>query len=180
MKFRAALYAITMVLAAGAAPATNDFRQLTAVNALPTALDRNFEFRKTKLFFLGDTPGPLRGASLTRGMVRDPSIGFENAYRLFGAVTALDQRRRFGHYLDFFWRARRPGTVTVRLEYRQEKLRSFTQAREVTYPNARGSYKTEFAIIGDDFFNEGRLLAWRALLIEKGRIVAEERSFLWR
>ena len=62
---------------------------------------------------------------------------------------------RFGNYFDFFWRARRDADVTVRLEYRQEKLHAFVQAREVRYPHARGHHKTEFAIIGDDFFDDG-------------------------
>ncbi len=69
--------------------------------------------------------------------------------------------------------------VRVRLEYRQEKLHAFVQAREVSYPHARGHYKTEFAIIGDDFFDDGRVIAWRAALIVDGRIVATRQSYLW-
>jgi hypothetical protein len=98
---------------------------------------------------------------------------------MFGAITQLDQQQRIGNYFDFFWRAKRTANITVRLEYRQEKLRSFVQAREISYPNARGHYKTEFAIVGDDYADDGRVIAWRALLIEKGRIVALNRSFLW-
>ena len=60
----------------------------------------------------------------------------------------------------------------MRLEYRQEKLHAFVQAREVHYPQARGHHETEFAIIGDDFFDDGRVIAWRASLIVDGRIVA--------
>ena len=147
-----------------------------SVGPLPTALDKDFQFRKTKLYLLGYTvvgnrPGRL---SSQGGIVRDPSVDFERNYRLFGAVTLLDQRRRYGDYMDFFWRAKRPATVTVRLEYRPEALRGATQAREVTYPHAKGSHKTSFAIIGDDFLTDGRILSWRCLLIEKGRIVAED------
>ena len=47
-----------------------------------------------------------------------------------------------GSYYTFFWRARRTADVTVRFEYRQEKLHAFTQAREVRYENARGRYQT--------------------------------------
>ena len=156
------------------------YRQLTEVNRLPMALDSAFEFRKTKLTFLGDAPASARGRGITGGAVRDPSISFEGAYRFHGAVTALDFRQRMGHYFDFFWRAKRPGNITVRLEYRQQNLRAETQAREVTYQNAKGSYRTEFAIIGDDFHTDGRVTAWRCLLIENGRIVAEDKSFLWK
>ena len=81
--------------------------------------------------------------------------------------------------LGAYWRDRRKADVRVRLEYRQEKLHAFVQAREVRYPDAHGHYKTEFAIIGDDFFDDGRVIAWRASLIVNGRIVAVTRSYLW-
>jgi hypothetical protein len=186
MKLRTGIVALVVILASAAAnaaklpSAANEFRQLKEATPLPKALDPAFEFRKTKLFFLGDAPGPRRGGGFTGGAVRDPSIGFEGAYRLHGAVTALDQRARFGHYFDFFWRAKRPANVTVRLEYRQQTLRSFTQAREVSYENVKGNTKTAFAVIGDDYWADGRITAWRCLLIENGRIVAEDRSYLWR
>lgn len=175
-------FAVSTATAAKLAGGPDDFRQLREATPLPKALDPNFDFRKTKLFFLGDAPGPSRGRAFAGGAVRDPSIGFEGAYRLHGAVTQLDTHQRFGHYFDFFWRVKQPtpGPVTVRLEYRQEKLRSFTQAREVTYPTAKGSTKTTFAVIGQDYWTDGRVTAWRCLLISGGKIVAEERSFLWR
>jgi hypothetical protein len=183
MKFCAtfSLFALVAMISARGA-AMDDYRQLSKVDQLPVSLDPAFQFRKTKVFFLGDPPGQKnkRAASVVGGVSRDPAVGFETSYRLYGAVTELDKRRRYGNYFDFFWRARRPAAVTVRLEYQQEKLRTFTQAREVSYRMAKGSHKTSFAVIGDDFTNDGRVLAWRGLLIENGRIVAEERSFLWR
>jgi len=159
---------------------------LAKANALPLALSDDFEFRKTKLTDLGTPPvaGGLFGKTKLSGLAsppgrQDASIAFERAYRMFGAITQLDQQQRIGNYFDFFWRAKRTANITVRLEYRQEKLRSFVQAREISYPNARGHYKTEFAIVGDDYADDGRVIAWRALLIENGRIVALNRSFLW-
>jgi hypothetical protein len=107
------------------------------------------------------------------------SITFERDYRLFGAVTNLDRRQRYGNYFDFFWRAKRLADVTVRLEYRQEKLHAQVQAQEVSYANVRGTQKTEFKVIGDDYFDDGKVIAWRCLLIENGAVVAENRSFLW-
>lgn len=160
----------------------DDFRQLEKVTPLPTALDPAFEFRKTKVFNLGTLPGRQKAniGVKTGATGQNPAIDGEAAYRLFGAVTELDKRRRQGHYFDFFWRTKRAVPVTVRLEYRQDTLRSFTQAREVSYPNGKGSHKTAFAIVGDDFFNDGRIVAWRCLLIVENRIVAEDRSYLWR
>ena len=174
-------------------------RLLDRVVPLPTALSGDFQFRKTKLYLLTETvPGQQKGTtdqsvqgagkggklsstapSSKSTTVQDASIRFERQYRLFGAVTKLDQRERMGNYFDFFWKARRPADLTVRLEYRQEKLHAHVQGQEISYPNARGSYKTEFKVVGDDYFDDGRVTAWRCLLIENGRIVAETRSYMW-
>jgi hypothetical protein len=163
---------------------------------LPVALSKDFEFRKTKLYFLSEKapkqtdrarqttstfkPGSSGTSPSQKTLtLQDVPITFERQYRLFGAVTALDQRQRYGDYLDFFWRAKRPADVTVRLEYRQEKLHDHVQTQEISYRNVRGTHKTEFKVIGDDYLDDGRVIAWRCLLIENGRIVAENRSYMW-
>jgi hypothetical protein len=118
-------------------------------------------------------------SSKAPAVVQAASITFERQYRLFGAVTKLDQRERFGNYFDFFWRAKRPADLTVRLEYRQEKLHAHVQAQEIAYGNIRGNHKTEFKVVGDDYYDGGRVIAWRCLLVENGKVVAEDHSFLW-
>ena len=192
------LVALTLGLlffSSGFAGAAEEPKVLAKVNPLPVALDRDFEFRKTKLYFLNDKPDTQRGLRTTTSSkpgkpggttsssksatIQEASMNFERQYRLFGAVTGLDQHQRFGDYFDFFWRAKRPADLTVRLEYRQEKLHSFVQAQAISYPNASGNYKTEFKVVGDDYFDDGRVIAWRCLLIENGRIVAENRSYMW-
>src|SRR5881397_3388322 len=173
-------------------------RIVEKVTPLPVALDKDFEFRKTKLFLLSEKPSTagqrtrqttsaISGKSLSgtspsqkTATLQDVPITFERQYRMFGAVTALDQRQRFGNYFDFFWRAKRPSDVTVRLEYRQEKLHEHVQAQEISYQNVHGTHKTEFKVIGDDYFDDGEVIAWRCLLISNGRIVAENRSFMWQ
>ena len=197
MRFVAALLALsslTIVVPSQAARERVEPRVVEKISPLPVALSNDFEFRKTKLFFLSEKPpkpgqrarqssSTLGGKSNSPGQktatMQDAPITFERQYRLFGAVTALDQRQRFGNYLDFYWRAKRPSDVTVRLEYRQEKLHEHVQAQEISYQNVRGTHKTEFKVIGDDYLDDGRVIAWRCLLIENGRIVAENRSFMW-
>jgi len=186
---------ISYALAVFSVSGAEEPRIVEKVTPLPMALSKDFEFRKTKLF---STESPLnqreRNAPSTKSKpgklsstapssksatVQEASITFERQYRLFGAVTYLDQRQRFGDYFDFFWRAKRPADVTVRLEYRQEKLHEHVQGQEISYRNVRGTHKTEFKIIGDDYFDDGRVISWRCLLIENGRIVAEKRSYMW-
>lgn len=145
-------------------------RLLEKANVLPLALDDSFQFRKTKLFFNDprlDKP------------TNNQMLVFERQRINFGAVTQVDRQQRFGHYFTFFWRTDRTADLTIRLEYRQENLGALVQAREVSYPKAKGSQKTDFAIIGDDYREDGKITAWRAVLIENGKIVALNQSFLW-
>ena len=195
MRFAAALLILTFLVVSAPGKGTREEPKVVEkVTALPVALDPNFEFRKTKLFFMSekgpkpserahDSTNKLGGKSNSPSQktatLQDAPIVFERQYRLFGAVTGLDQHQRFGDYFDFFWRVKRTADVTVRLEYRQEKLHEHVQAQEITYGNVRGTHKTEFKVIGDDYFDDGQVIAWRCLLIANGRIVAENRSFLW-
>ena len=193
MRVAAALILLALCASSEGAP-RQEPRIVEKVTPLPVALDKDFEFRKIKLFLLSEkaptasqrarqTTSTLGAKSTSPSQkvatLQDAPITFERQYRLFGAVTVLDQRQRFGNYFDFFWRAKRPSDVTVRLEYRQEKLHEHVQAQEISYRNVRGTRKTEFKVIGDDYFDDGRVIAWRCLLIANGRIVAENRSFLW-
>ena len=195
-----ALLAVPIALAFGSTQPQTQI--VTRGGSLPVALNRDFQFRKTKLYLLTElAPGqeksntsgeqPVQGGgkggklgstapSSKTTTVQDASIRFERQYRLFGAVTKLDQRERTGNYFDFFWRARRLADVTVRLEYKQEKLHAHVQGQEVFYPHVRGSYKTGFKVVGDDYFDDGRVIAWRCLLIEGGQVVAETHSYLWQ
>ena len=197
MRFPAALLALSSLTIAAPSQAARERVEpivVEKISPLPVALSNDFEFRKTKLFFLSDKPpkpgegarktssslgGKSNSPSQKTATMQDAPITFERQYRLFGAVTALDQRQRYGNYLDFYWRAKRPSDVIVRLEYRQEKLHEHVQAQEISYRNVRGTHKTDFKVIGDDYFDDGRVIAWRCLLIENGRIVAENRSFMW-
>ncbi len=158
----------------------------------PVALNPDFQFRKTKIYTLTPQGTELRGlkpgattdatnkaAFRSHTVYQEASLTFERSYRLFGAVTALDQRQRFGQYFDFFWRTKRPADLTVRFEYKQENLHAFVQAKQQTYQNAQGTNRSEFRVVGDEYLDDGGVLAWRCLLIEHGRIVAEKRSFLW-
>ena len=147
-------------------------RQVEHLKPLPIALDPAFSFRKTIQYFLDPTAKPVNPGV-------NAAVAFERSYRLYGSLTALDSRQRLGNYYTIFWRADRRADVTVRFEYRQEKLHAFTQAREITYPGAKGTVRTVFAIIGDDFTNDGRVIAWRESLIVNGQIVAMNRSYLW-
>ena len=153
---------------------------LGKADALPLGLDPAIQVRKVKYYFL---ESPLLTGERNDVSNEEQSIAYERSYLTYGAVTGSDIRNRYGDYYTFFWRNTHPEPrhLTVRLEYRQQKTGGFVQAREVDYPAAQGSYVTRFAVNGDDYLQEGRVSAWRILIIENHQtIVTFRQSSLWR
>ena len=166
-------FALATLALAAAGFAEEQPRQLEKAKALPLALDDAFQFRKTKTF-LYDPRDPKTWPPAFNDM-----ISFERQRMGFGAVTQVDRRLRYGHYYDFFWRTSRPADVTVRFEYRQQNLGAYVQAQELDYKGVKGSHKSSFQVIGDDYEQDGRITAWRTIIIENGKVVGLNQSFLW-
>ena len=139
-------------------------------DVLPLALDDRYQFRKIQEF-LNDPKYEKATA--------DAMVSNERQRVSYGAVTSVDRIEARGQYFGFFWRTRQAGPVTVRLEYRQANLGSYVQAREVPYDHPKGTTETRFQITGDDYIQDGRVIAWRALLISDGKIVGLTQSYLW-
>lgn len=145
--------------------------RLEKASVLPLALNDNFQFRKTKLYFLQPIPPPVTTSE---------PILFEQIRKTWGALDNYDTEQRFGNYFTFFWRTREEADVTVRLEYRQAALGNHVMAQERYYPAVRGSVTSEFTVTGDEYLESGRVTSWRVLLIVDGKIVGLRQSFLWR
>ena len=169
-----------LVVLAGCASEEPPVQLLTKANALPLGLDPAIQIRKVKYYFL---ESPLLTGERNDTSNEEQSIAYERSYLTYGAITGSDIRNRYGDYYTFYWRNTHPEPrrLTVRLEYRQQKTGGFVQAREVDYPAAQGSYVTHFAVNGDDYLQEGRVSAWRILIVENHQtIVAFHQSYLWR
>ncbi|HET6406948.1 MAG TPA: hypothetical protein VFG14_03625 [Chthoniobacteraceae bacterium] len=162
----------TLALAA-ASPAAEPPRLIEKAKVYPLAIDDAFEFRKTKSFIYDPRDPQVHRPAYSE------MINFERQRIVFGAVNQVDRRERYGQYWDFFWRTKRPADVIVRFEYRQQNLGSYVQAQEVEYKGIKGSQKSSFKIVGDDYEQDGRVVAWRAIIIENGKIVGLNQSFLW-
>lgn len=155
---------------AGRGPAQSPARLVQKPAVLPLALDNDFEFRKSKLF--------LHDRKLEKPAT-DEMINFERERLGYGAISFGENLSREGNYFDFWWRAKRRANMTVRLEYRQQNLAAYVQAQEVQVPDALGTIETKFKVVGDAYHQDGAVTAWRALLIENGKVVALSQSFLW-
>jgi len=161
---------LAFLVSAAAAFGEDLSHTIDKANVLPLALDDAFQFRKTII--------NLNDPRLNKPTF-DPMIGFERSRMSFGALNSYEKRARYGTYFLFFWRSSRPADLTVRFEYRQQLLGAWVQAKEISYKAAKGSFKTEFDVIGDQYTDYGRVAGWRALLIENGKIVGLNQSFLW-
>jgi len=141
-----------------------------SVGTLPLALDDAFEVEK--VFSVLIDP-------LVNGRVDTQWMKIEQGRRYFGAINSFEQRQREGHAYTVHWRARTHADLTVRFEYRQQRLGSHVQTQEVKFSKVTGRQRTEFTVQGDDYHQDGAVTAWRILLIEQGRVVGLQQSFLW-
>ena len=143
-----------------------------SAGTLPLALDDAFEVEK--VFSVLIDP-------VVNGRVDAPWMQIEQGRRYYGAINAFERRQREGHAYTVHWRAKNPvpGELTVRFEYRQQRLGSHVQTQEVQFSKVSGRQRTEFTVQGDDYHQDGAVTAWRILLIEQGRVVGLQQSFLW-
>ncbi len=146
---------------------------LARSEVLPLALSDDFAFTKVSTFF--NDPRDARTLKPTIS----PMIQFERARVNYGAVSNYDRTERYGHYYNIWWKTQQPADVTVRFEYRQENLGSHVQAQELRYPAAQGTTLSKFTVIGDPYKEDGKVTAWRALLIVDGKVAGLHQSFLW-
>ncbi len=147
-------------------------KPVPAAATLPLALDDAFCIEKVFSVFIDPA---------LNGKVVSTWLTMETDRRYFGAINNFERRRRDGHAYTVHWKVRpaAAGDVTVRFEYRQQKLGSHVQTQDVSYSHASGSMRTEFAVQGDEYHQDGQVTAWRVLLIENGRVVGLQQSFLW-
>lgn len=168
------LLGVATLLLGGCATQEPPQVKLESANILPLAINPVFAFRK-ETQFLNDP------ATYLQDTTPSEAVNFERRYYMWPATTELDKDALRGNYLNFYWwNHGQPADVTVRLEYRQANLSAFVMAREKTYPAAKGSHRTQFTIIGDDYLENGPVTNWRCLLIVDGKIVGLTQSYLWK
>ena len=145
--------------------------KLERAAVLPLEINDNFQIRKIKQTFFDEGPVPE---------TESEPVNFERRRLEWGAIDRMQLQKRYGNYYQFFWRTSEQADVTVRLEYRQAALGNYVMAVERYYPQAKGSFRSEFDTAGDEFLEKGRVTSWLLLLIVHGRIVAFRQSFMWR
>lgn len=111
----------------------------------------------------------------------DPMARNEKLRRLHGAVSMEERRNLLGQYYTIRWSDDAIGEpVTLTFEYQQGATGSQVKTIRREFPGGDASGATEITVIGDEYFNGGRVLAWRATLRRGDRVVATRKSYLWQ
>jgi hypothetical protein len=112
----------------------------------------------------------------------EPMIRMEKARRLRGAVSLEERRQRLGQYYTALWSdpaGAGRGPVEVIFQYQQGASASRVKRMTKEFPATDQAGKAEFAVIGDDYFERGRVLAWKMTLQRGKTVVATRQSYLW-
>ncbi len=112
-------------------------------------------------------------------LAQDPMIRHEKMRRLFGAISMEERRQRLGQYYTVFWNADPSAEKKILFQFLQAGSGSRVKSmrREIAPGTSTG--KEEFAVIGDDYIENGRVLAWKISLVSGGETIATEQSYLW-
>lgn len=140
---------------------------------------------------LGACAGPRDALVVKQFQLRDqeadasdqPMVKMEQARRLHGAVSMAERRNKLGQYYTLLWSdpaGADQGKVEVIFQYQQGASGSRVKRMVREFPATATQGSTEFAVIGDDYFNGGKVLAWEATLHRGSRILATRQSYLWQ
>jgi hypothetical protein len=141
--------------------------------------------------FLGACAGPPETLVVKQFQLRDqvrdkgeePMVRMEKSRHLHGAVSMEERRQRLGQYYTLVWRDPKgvgQGEVDVVFQYQQGATASRVKRMSKRFPAADAGGIVEFAVVGDDYFKGGKVLAWKATVSRGGRELASKRSYLWQ
>lgn len=112
----------------------------------------------------------------------DPMVRMEKERRLLGAVSMEERRQRLGQYYTLLWSdAAGVGQGPVEVVFRYQQGASGSRVKRMTkeFPASDADGSADFAVVGEDYFTNGRVLAWKATVLRGGRELASKRSYLW-
>ena len=143
------------------------------------------------LLLLGACAGPPEALIVKQFQLRDqnptdtdePLVRMEKERRLRGAVSLAERKEKLGQYYTLMWSdpaGTGQGDVEVIFQYQQGASASRIKRMTRTFGAGEAEGKAEFAVIGEDYFKNGRVLAWKATLQRGKRVIATKQSYLWQ
>ncbi len=110
----------------------------------------------------------------------NPALEFEQLYWNHGAILGDEIESRRGHYFVISWANKGPAAnFTTRFEYRQVKTKDVVRVLTMDHSNVKGASRSTFAVLGDAYRAYGPVVSWRFTVLQGGKVVGEEKSFIW-
>ena len=109
-------------------------------------------------------------------------VRMEKESRLRGAISMEERRQRLGQYYTLIWSDAKgvgSGPVELVFEYRQGGTASQIKRFTKQFPASAASGTADFSVGGDNYVDNGKVLAWRATVLRDGKEIAVRRSYLW-
>ncbi len=113
----------------------------------------------------------------------EPLVKMEKLRRLHGAVSMAERGEKLGQYYTLIWshpQGKAQGPVEVIFRYQQGATASREKRMVKSFPGSETEGSAEFAVIGADYFQGGKVLAWKATLERGGKVIASRQSYLWQ
>lgn len=143
------------------------------------------------VLLLGACAGPRQALVVKQFQLRDqdtrstdePMVKMEKQRRLHGAVSMAERRDKLGQYYTLLWHdpaGAGQGVVELTFLYQQGATASRVKRMVRSFPAGDSQGSAEFAVIGDDYFKGGKVLAWKATLRRDKREIASRQSYLWQ
>lgn len=143
------------------------------------------------VFLLAACAGPRQSLVVKQFQLRDqaratgedPMVRMEKERRLRGAVSMAERKERLGQYYTLIWKdlsGVNQGEVTVVFQYQQGASASLVKRMVKTFPASDTRGIADFAVIGENYFKNGRVLAWKATVQRGKQVLATRQSYLWQ
>ena len=122
---------------------------------------------KVDVFKLRSTELADHDAAMVRG---------DQNFVMHGKISESEREKCLGSYYTVI-REDVTKPAVVKFHYQQVATRSkiLTKVKNLKV----GERLCEFSIMGDDYLQNGRVLTWKAELIEEGKVKASRQSFMW-
>ena len=151
----------------------------------------NIRYSLLAMAFLAACTGPRDALVVKQFQLRDqnrnasdePMVRMEKERRLRGAVSMEQRKERLGQYYTLIWSDPAgvgQGGVEVIFEYQQGATASLVKRMVKSFPASDEKGTAEFAMIGEDYFKGGKVLAWKATVQRGKKVLASRQSYLWR
>jgi len=152
----------------------------STTNRIPDGMTADLSVETDPNFRLNKIYTYLNDPEKNRPAKDNAMLVYEAKYWNHGAVLEKDKQAKKGNIFVINWQNDgRPENLTVRLDYRQANTRERVMTKTQEYKNFEGYEKTVIKVTGDDYLRGGVVNSWRISIVRDGKIVAQEKSFIW-